>query len=76
MRIRLAATLSVAAIALGAGLVALAQPPAETRDPNKSGYKPAFTNQTRAPELKSNVAPDSAARRSSGSMMRRDSPVR
>ena len=55
MRIRLAATLSAAAIALGMGLVAIAQPPAETRDPNKSGYQPAFPNQTRAPELKSNV---------------------
>ena len=33
------------------GLVALAQPPAETRDPNRSGYKPAFPNQTRAPAL-------------------------
>lgn len=51
MRLRFAAFIPVAAIAGGLGLAALAQPPAETRDPNKAGYKPAFANQTRAPAL-------------------------
>jgi glucose/arabinose dehydrogenase len=50
MRFRLAMLVSVAA--LGAAF-ALAQtpPPAETRDSNRSGYQPAFPNQTRAPAL-------------------------
>jgi glucose/arabinose dehydrogenase len=55
MRARLALALSAAVVAIGAGVVAIAQPPAETRDPNKAAYTPAFANQTRAPELKSNV---------------------
>ncbi|MFT3723557.1 MAG: PQQ-dependent sugar dehydrogenase [Hyphomonadaceae bacterium] len=50
MRFRLAA-LSTAALAALAGLVAVAQPPAETRAGNKSGYQPAFAGQTRAPAL-------------------------
>jgi len=50
MRVRLAALIS-AVIVGGVGLAALAQPPAESRDPNKAGYKPAFANQTRAPAL-------------------------
>ncbi len=59
MRARLMIALSAAALALGAGIVAIAQPPAsEPRDPNKSGYAPAFANQTRAPEIKSNVQYD------------------
>jgi glucose/arabinose dehydrogenase len=59
MRARLAFALSAAALAIGAGVVAIAQPPAEeTRQPNKSGYQPAFANQTRAPEIKSNVQYD------------------
>jgi glucose/arabinose dehydrogenase len=56
MRPRLAFALTAAA-AIGFGVVAIAQPPAtEPRSPNKAGYAPAFTNQTRAPEIKSNVA--------------------
>ena len=51
MRFRTAAMISAAACAIGLGLVAVAQPPAETRDGNKSGYKPAFAGQTRAPAL-------------------------
>jgi glucose/arabinose dehydrogenase len=51
MRFRTAAMISAAACAVGLGLVAVAQPPAETRDGNKSGYKPAFAGQTRAPAL-------------------------
>jgi len=51
MRVRFAALMTAAMIAGGAGLIALAQPPAETRDPNKAGYRPAFANQTRAPAL-------------------------
>ncbi len=51
MRSRTAAMISAAACAVGLGLVAVAQPPAETRDGNKSGYKPAFAGQTRAPAL-------------------------
>ena len=57
MRARLAFALTAAAAAVGLGVVAIAQPPAnEPRSPNKSGYAPAFANQTRAPEIKSNVA--------------------
>jgi glucose/arabinose dehydrogenase len=51
MRLRLAALVSTAAIAAGLSVVAVAQPPAETRDPNKAGHKPAFSGQTRAPAL-------------------------
>lgn len=51
MRLRSIAVLSAAVGALAAGLVAVAQPPAETRDPNKQGYKPAFAGQTRAPNM-------------------------
>ena len=51
MRTRSIALMSAAVGALAAGLVAVAQPPAETRDPNKAGYKPAFAGQTRAPAL-------------------------
>jgi len=51
MRMRSIALMSAAVGALAAGLVAIAQPPAETRDPNKAGYKPAFAGQTRAPAL-------------------------
>jgi len=51
MKFRLAAAVCAAAVAAAAGLVAIAQPPAETRDGNRSGYKPAFPNQTRAPTL-------------------------
>lgn len=59
MRARLALTLSAVAAAVAVGVVAIAQPPAnEPREPNKSGYAPAFPNQTRAPEIKSNVAYD------------------
>lgn len=59
MRARLAFALSAAAAAIGVGVVAIAQPPVkEARDPNKSGYAPAFPNQTRAPEIKSNVQYD------------------
>lgn len=59
MRARLAFALSAAAAAIGVGVVAIAQPPAnDARQPNKSGYKPAFENQTRAPEIKSNVQYD------------------
>jgi len=57
MRARLAFALTAAAAAVGLGVVAIAQSPAnEPRSPNKSGYAPAFANQTRAPEIKSNVA--------------------
>ena len=57
MRARLAFALTAAAAAVGLGVVAIAQPPAnEPRSPNKSGYAPAFANQTRAPEIKSTVA--------------------
>src|SRR5262245_27788054 len=49
MRFRSAAMISVAVGALGLGLAAVAQPPAEPRDPNKSGYKPASENQMRGP---------------------------
>jgi glucose/arabinose dehydrogenase len=59
MRARLAIGLSAAALTIGLGVVAIAQPPAnEAREPNKSGYAPAFPNQTRAPEIKSNVQYD------------------
>ena len=51
MRMRSIALMSAAAGAMAAGLVAVAQPPAETRDPNKAGYQPAFAGQTRAPAL-------------------------
>ena len=51
MKFRLAAAVCATAVAAAAGLVAIAQPPAETRDGNRSGYKPAFPNQTRAPTL-------------------------
>jgi glucose/arabinose dehydrogenase len=58
MRARHMALMSAAAVALGVGVVAIAQPPAETRDANKAGYEPAFANQTRAPEIKSGVQYD------------------
>lgn len=59
MRARLMIALSAAALAIGAGIVAVAQPPAsEPRERNKSGYAPAFANQTRAPEIKSNAQYD------------------
>ncbi len=51
MRVRFIAAVSAAALAIGAGIVAVAQPPAETRDPNKGAYAPAFAGQTRAPAL-------------------------
>ena len=51
MRVGIIAAVSAAALAVGAGLVALAQPPAETRSTNKAEYKPAFAGQTRAPAL-------------------------
>jgi aldose sugar dehydrogenase len=51
MRLRSIALMSAAVGAMAAGLVAVAQPPAESRDPNKGGYKPAFAGQTRAPNL-------------------------
>lgn len=51
MRLRSIAMISAAVGAMAAGLVAVAQPPAETRDSNKAGYKPAFAGQTRAPNL-------------------------
>ena len=56
MRFRTAAAISSAALAAVAGLAAFAQPPAETRDGNKSGYKPAFAGQTRAPALTTDTA--------------------
>ena len=57
MRARLAAFVSVAVLA-AVGVTATAQPPAETRPTNKAEYKPAFTHQTRAPEIKANVQYD------------------
>jgi glucose/arabinose dehydrogenase len=51
MRVGIFATMSAAALAIGAGFAAIAQPPAETRDPNKAAYAPAFAGQTRAPAL-------------------------
>jgi glucose/arabinose dehydrogenase len=51
MRVGIIAAVSAAALAIGAGLVAVAQPPAETRAANKAEYKPAFAGQTRAPAL-------------------------
>ena len=51
MRIGIMAAISGAALAIGAGFVAIAQPPAETRDTNKAAYAPAFAGQTRAPAL-------------------------
>lgn len=51
MRVGIMAAISGAALAIGAGLVAIAQPPAETRDTNKAAYAPAFAGQTRAPAL-------------------------
>jgi glucose/arabinose dehydrogenase len=51
MRVGIIAAVSAAALAIGAGLVAVAQPPAETRATNKAEYKPAFAGQTRAPAL-------------------------
>ena len=51
MRFRSAAMISGAVLAFGAAAVAIAQPPAETRDPNKGAYAPAFAGQTRAPAL-------------------------
>ncbi len=53
---RFVAIASVSLFALSG--VALAQAPAETRAGNKANYKPAFANQTRAPELKANVEYD------------------
>ncbi len=58
MRTRPMLALVAAAAAIGAGVVAIAQPPAETRDTNKAGYQPASPNQTRAPEIKANVQYD------------------
>jgi len=51
MRVGIMAAISGAALAIGAGLAAIAQPPAETRDTNKAAYAPAFAGQTRAPAL-------------------------
>jgi len=51
MRVGIFAAVSAAALAIGAGIVAIAQPPAETRDTNKAAYAPAFAGQTRAPAL-------------------------
>ena len=51
MRVGIMASISGAALAIGAGFVAIAQPPAETRDTNKAAYAPAFAGQTRAPAL-------------------------
>ena len=51
MRVGTMAAISGAALAIGAGFVAIAQPPAETRDTNKAAYAPAFAGQTRAPAL-------------------------
>ena len=51
MRLRSIALMSAAVGAMAAGLVAVAQPPAESRDPNKGGYKPAVAGQTRAPNM-------------------------
>ena len=51
MCLRSIAMISAAVGAMAVGLVAVAQPPAETRDSNKAGYKPAFAGQTRAPNL-------------------------
>jgi len=51
MRVGIMAAISGAALAIGAGFVAIAQPPAETRDTNKAAYAPAFAGQTRAPAL-------------------------
>lgn len=51
MRLHHGVALSAFAVAAFAGLVAMAQPPAETRSGNKANYKPAFENQTRAPAL-------------------------
>lgn len=57
MRPRLVFALTAAAAAVGLGVVAIAQPPVnEPRPNNNAGYGPAFPNQTRAPEIKSNVA--------------------
>ena len=57
MRPRLVFALAAAAAAVGFGVVAIAQPPVnEPRPNNNAGYGPAFPNQTRAPEIKSNVA--------------------
>ena len=44
-----------AAVLLAASGVAWAQTPAETRPGNKAEYKPAFANQTRAPNLQAGV---------------------
>ena len=51
MRLRSIALMSAAVGAMVVGLVAVAQPPAETREANKQGYKPAFAGQTRAPNM-------------------------
>lgn len=59
MKARIGIFLIAVGVAAGIGAVSLAQPPVnEPRQPNKSGYQPAFPNQTRAPELKSNVSYD------------------
>jgi glucose/arabinose dehydrogenase len=51
MRVGIIAAVSAVALAVGAGIVAVAQPPAETRATNKAEYTPAFAGQTRAPNL-------------------------
>ena len=52
MSFRFGAVISASVLAAAAGLAfAQAPSPAETRDGNRSGYKPAFPNQTRAPNL-------------------------
>jgi glucose/arabinose dehydrogenase len=53
---RIGAVISAGVLVAVAGLaVAQAPPPAETRPGNKSGYQPAFPNQTRAPNLQAGV---------------------
>ncbi len=53
MRVRFA-VISAVALVVGIG-TAFSQAPVETRSGNKSGYQPAFPNQTRAPEIKAGV---------------------
>ena len=51
MRLGIMVAGSAAALAIGIGIAAFAQPPAETRATNKAAYTPAFAGQTRAPAL-------------------------
>lgn len=51
MRLRTITATSFLAFMVLAEFVATAQPPAETRPGNRSGYQPAFPGQTRAPQL-------------------------